>query len=244
MKAMILAAGLGSRLKPITDTMPKALVKVNGTPLLDITLHRLVQSGFNEIIVNVHHFAEQVKNHLKNSSYPGATIEISDESEELLDTGGAIRKARWFLDGKMPFLVHNVDVISGVDLKAMLKANITSRSLATLAVSHRDSTRYFLFDKELRLRGWENRSTNERLITEGAPEQLDFLAFSGIHVIHPAIFQYLSGQGRFSIVPAYLQLAATHPIHGFLHESGSWFDLGKVENLDRAEEYLKSGGIQ
>jgi NDP-sugar pyrophosphorylase family protein len=240
MKAMILAAGMGTRLKPITDNKPKALVELNGAPMLDIVLNRLIRAGFSEIIINVHHFAGLVIKHLEQLSFPGTRIEISDESGQLLDTGGAIMKAKWFLDGKEAFLVHNTDVISTIDLPDMIKVHQERNSLATLAVSERSSSRYFLLDKRLLLRGWENVSTNERILTACAPKDLKKLAFSGIHVISPEIFRHITQTGRFSIIQTYLHLCSAFPVHGYMHQPGSWFDLGKREDLEKAEEFLRN----
>jgi len=235
MKAMVLAAGLGTRLRPLTNDRPKALVEVNGRAMLDLLIERLVSAGFNEIIVNVHHFAEQVVHHLKNSSFPGAKIAISDESSQLLDTGGAIIHARWFLEGDEPFLVHNVDVLSDIDLGKMMEVHRDKPSLATLAVSQRTSSRYFLFDEGLRLWGWENVKEHSKIIVHQAPGELKEYAFSGIHILEPAIFHHISHHGRFSIVPAYLDLAEDHPIHGYLHDPDKWLDLGSPENIRQAE---------
>jgi N-acetyl-alpha-D-muramate 1-phosphate uridylyltransferase len=243
MKAMILAAGLGTRLAPITDNLPKALVEVNGKPMLDHVLERLVAAGFTEIIVNAHHFSGMVIAHLEKRSFPGVRIGISDESDLLLDTGGAILKARWFLDGEEPFLVHNADVISGIDLKDMMRCHLDKKPLATLAVSHRKSSRYFLMDEELRLRGWENTETGEKLPAKGTPSGLNKLAFSGIHVIDPTIFKHLNQTGKFSIISAYLQLCDTNSVLGYLHDATIWFDLGKPEQLILAEKYLNNNTL-
>jgi NDP-sugar pyrophosphorylase family protein len=239
MKAMVLAAGLGTRLKPVTHEIPKALVPVNGVPLLDIVLHRLIRYGFTDIIVNVHHFAGQIIKHIEKSSYPGAIIAISDESEMLMDTGGAILKARWFLDGSEPFLIHNVDIISTIDLMEMWRTHSSKPSLATLAVSDRVSSRYFLFDPELRLWGWENLATRERIILDEATGKLQKFAFSGIHIISPEIYRHIHQSEKFSIISTYLEHAALHPIFAYLHDPGIWFDVGKMESISSAEEFLK-----
>jgi NDP-sugar pyrophosphorylase family protein len=243
MKAMILAAGLGTRLAPLTDHRPKALVELNGKPLLDHVLEKLVAAGCTDIIVNVHHFTGMVVSHLSRISFPGVRIWISDESDLLLDTGGAILKARWFLDGGEPFMVHNVDVISGIDLRDMMRCHLEKEPLATLAVSDRKSSRYFLMDDQLMLRGWENLSTGERLPEKGTPSGLTNLAFSGIHVISPAIFSHLSQTGRFSIIPEYIRLCESFPVSGYLHNASPWFDLGKPEQLAMAKKYLNSNKL-
>jgi NDP-sugar pyrophosphorylase family protein len=239
MKAMILAAGLGTRLRPLTDNVPKALVKVSGRPMLDILLDRLIAAGFTHIIVNVHHLAQQISTHLSQRSGNGVQIEISDESGELLDTGGAITKAKWFLDGNEPFLVHNVDVLSNIDLEDMLGHHVRQNALATLAVSERISSRYFLFGDDDRLWGWENVRSEEIIRCEIAPPHLKRKAFSGVHVISPRFFSYSHKRGKFSIVEAYLELAASHRIMGCEHYPHHWFDLGKPGNIAKAEAYLK-----
>lgn len=235
---MILAAGLGTRLMPLTSGTPKALVKLNGIPLLALAIGKLRQSGFSEIIVNIHHHALQVREFLDQPGY--RDISISDESGELLETGGGILKARWFLEGKDPFVVFNVDVISSVDLKKMFSQHIRSNALATLAVSERDSGRYFLFDQSLNLCGWKNaRDGHTRWTAQPVPRSVP-LAFSGIHVISPEIFGLFNETGRFSIVETYLRLAADYPIKAFNHTGEIWFDLGKPEQIDLVSEFLKS----
>ena len=236
---MILAAGLGTRLKPLTNDKPKALVEVNNRPMLDIVIQRLVRSGFREIIVNVHYFSDQVIAFLKKNTIQGIRIEISDESDQLLDTGGAIVRARSFLDGNEPFLLHNTDVICDIDLEDLFQQHRHRRALATLAVSKRQSSRHLLMDNRLVLKGWENTITNERILTEENPGELQALAFSGIHVISPEIFRYIKKQGKFSIVRTYLQLAASYPIYGYLHDPDKWFDLGKLEEIAKAEAFLR-----
>jgi NDP-sugar pyrophosphorylase family protein len=178
--------------------------------------------------------------HIHERSYPGVTIEISDESQLLLDTGGALRKAQWFLDGEESFLVHNVDVISAIDLHDMMRCHLEYKPLATLAVSERKSSRYFLWDSDQVLRGWENSATGESLPATGIPSDSKRLAFSGIHIIDPVIFSHINQSGRFSIIPEYIRLSGLHPIQGYLHDASSWFDLGKVENIEGATEFLKN----
>jgi NDP-sugar pyrophosphorylase family protein len=240
MKAMILAAGLGTRLMPLTEHKPKALVEVNGIPMLEIVLKRLVRNGFDEIIINVHHFADLILKYLQNNPVPGVRIEISDETGKLLDTGGAILKARWFLDGNDPFLLHNTDVLSEIDLRELMKRHSQKDPLATLAVSSRNSSRHFLLDHDMRLRGWENACTKELILTGIDPNSLKKFAFSGIHVISPEIYKHITQTGNFSIVQTYLQLCASHRILGYLHKADSWFDLGKKDQIEKAESFLRS----
>ncbi len=238
MKAIILAAGLGTRLKPLTDDRPKALVGVAGLPMLEWAIRKVSAEGFDEITINVHHFAGQVKEFLRKKSFPGISIYISDETASLLDTGGAILHARSFLDGREPFLVYNTDIITDAPLREIYQRHLGSGKLATLCVSERLSGRYFLFDSIMQLTGWcDERNGIYRWVS--APEK-DFrkLAFSGIHLINPAIFNLFTESGRFSIVDAYLRLAKHHPVGAFDISGQAWFDLGRPEQLALAGEYL------
>jgi len=236
---MIFAAGLGSRLKPYTETMPKALVPVAGIPMLEILIKHLQDNGINNIIVNVHHFASHVIDFLKVNNNFGANIAISHEEELLLDTGGGLKKAAWFFDDKKPFLVQNVDVISDLNYRDMLDFHNSKGALATLAVCKRETSRYFLFDEQMRLCGWENTKTGERKIVCNKDFTLRRFAFSGIHIIDPSIFSYMNQDGKFSIVDTYLDLAANHKIIGFEHNPENWVDMGKPEELLKAEVILK-----
>jgi N-acetyl-alpha-D-muramate 1-phosphate uridylyltransferase len=239
MKAMIFAAGLGTRLKPITDTIPKALVPVCGIPLLEHVITKLVMHGFDEIIINVHHHAQKIIDFLKLKNNFNIRIEISDESDLLLDTGGGLKKASWFFDDGQPFLVHNVDIMSGLDLENFFESHMHSNALATLAVRHRPPQRYFLFDSNMNMCGWENRNTDEKIISRYSPTPMDSLAFSGIHVISPQIFELIHETGKFSIVNVYLRLSTYHTIKAYLHDAGFWIDLGKQQSINEAEDYLK-----
>ena len=250
MKAMILAAGLGTRLRPLTNDRPKALVEVAGRTLLEITLTRLREFGIREVILNVHHFAGMVIQYLKANENFGMRIELSPE-ETLLDTGGGLKKAAWFFlpDSKAsdePFIVHNVDVISDINLRCMMEAHQTGKALATLAVQHRESSRYLLFDQRLQLAGRRiasgGETKEERVQSSSDAEPL---AFSGIHVISPQIFGKMTETGVFSIIDCYLRLAATgEKIRAFMADDYYWRDLGKPENIDAAEEDLKQRRIQ
>src|ERR1035437_4159057 len=183
MKAMIFAAGLGTRLKPVTDNLPKALVPIAGKPLLEHIIEKLIISGFDEIIVNVHHFPDQIIDFLKANNNFSIRIEVSDERNLLLDTGGGIRKAAWFFDDEKPFLVHNVDIFSNVDLKVLYHQHLRTNSLATLVVSKRDTFRYLLFDDNLRFSGWINEKTGETKPAGFTKAELYHkLAFSGIQI--------------------------------------------------------------
>jgi NDP-sugar pyrophosphorylase family protein len=244
MKAMVLAAGLGTRLRPLTDSRPKALVEVSGRTLLEITLARLRDFGVNEVIVNVHHFADMVVEYLKSKNDFGMRIEISRE-EVLLDTGGGLKKASWFFldDPKRldePFILHNVDVISAIDLRRMVDSHMRNEALATLAVKRRETSRYLLFDKQDQLCG--RRSKPDLKLELVRPvEQPQALAFSGIHVISPRLLLRITEDGIFSIINSYLNLAAQGgKILAFHADQYFWRDLGRPEHLIQAEFDLKT----
>jgi mannose-1-phosphate guanylyltransferase len=236
MKAMILAAGLGTRLRPLTDERPKALVEVAGRTLLEITLRRLRQFGVREVIVNVHHFADMVVDYLKENDDFGMRIEISRE-EVLLDTGGGLKKAEWFLrddSGGEPFLLHNVDVISNIDLHRMLLFHRENHALATLAVQERETSRYLLFDEHGGLCGRRaGRNQSPEIVRPYA--QMQARAFSGVHVISPRLLAMIEEEGAFSIIASYLRLAGKgEKILAFPADEYYWRDLGKPENVAQA----------
>jgi len=237
MKAIIFAAGLGTRLKPLTDHVPKALVKLNGQPLLWHSIQFLKRWGIEEVVVNVHHFADLIIDYLNEEDF-GITIHISDERDELLDTGGGLLKARNFLDGHEPFVACNVDVISSVDLKKAIEYHDLHNSLATLIVRKRETSRYFMFDENMALSGWKNMETGEEKISNDGFSQSKPWAFSGIQILSPSIFNLIIEQGKFSIVPLYLRLAKTHKIMGYPDISNFWLDLGKPGQISIAEKYL------
>ena len=212
MKAMILAAGLGTRLRPLTDDRPKALVEINGRTLLEITLSRLRNFGVRDVIVNVHHFADQLIDYLKEHDNFGMHVEISHE-DILLDTGGGLKKAAWFLkesvghSGKAsPFILHNVDVLSTIDLGRMVQFHCEHQALATLAVQNRKTSRHLLFDDHGQLCGRKTESDPPDIVRSCPQPQT--LAFSGIHVISPHLLALMTEDGTFSIIPSYLRLAA------------------------------------
>jgi NDP-sugar pyrophosphorylase family protein len=240
LKAFILAAGLGTRLKPITDSLPKALVEVDGKPLLRIVTEKLIKSGFDRIIINLHHFAAQIIDYVRSMNSFGVEIVFSDETGSLLDTGGGLKKAAWFLQGSEPFLVHNVDILTDLDLSLLLKHHSGSDSLATLAVQNRISSRYFLFDGKDNLCGWENEKSGIINITRDPSGNLRKLAFSGIHAASPNLLKLMPGEERFSLVDLYLSLASYSRITYFEHTESYFLDLGKIENLAEAEKHLKT----
>ena len=242
MKAMILAAGLGTRLRPLTDDRPKALVKVAGRTLLEMTLNRLKSAGVSEVIINLHHFGDMVVEYLRANRNFGMRIEISRE-DVLLDTGGGLKQAAWFFSenpgADESFLLHNVDVISNIDLARMVEIHQENRALATLAVQKRETSRYLLFDEELKLCGRRSgRDGKEERVGSCAP--VEALAFSGIHVISPRLLSLMSEEGVFSIITSYLRLAGVgERIVGFRADPYYWRDLGKPENIRQAEEDLE-----
>lgn len=245
MRAMILAAGLGTRLRPLTNNRPKALVEINGRSLLEITLARLRGFGIREVIVNVHHFAELVIDYLKAHDNFGMRIEVSQE-EVLLDTGGGLKRAAWFFREEKsdePFLLHNVDVISNIDVQRMLQAHHASRRLGTLAVQQRASSRQLLFDDESRLCGRTLEGGEAEMIAD--PSRCRSLAFCGIHIIDRRIFSLLTEDGTFPIVPAYLRLAGQgESIFGFRTDEYYWRDVGNRESLQQAANDLASGAFR
>ena len=243
MKAMILAAGLGTRLRPLTDHRPKALVEVAGRTLLEITLTRLRSFGIREVIVNVHHFADKIVDYLKENGNFGLRVEISRE-DVLLDTGGGLKKAAWFFmehgkENDGPFILHNVDVISTIDFERMLRFHSDNRALATLAVQQRESSRYLLFDEEGQLCGRRaGRDKETELVRATNPTEP--LAFSGIHVISPRLLGLIKEDGVFSIISTYLRLAEEgEKIVAFRADEYYWRDLGRASDLQKAAEDIE-----
>lgn len=245
MKAMILAAGLGTRLRPLTDHRPKALVEIEGRTLLEITICRLKSFGVREVIINVHHLADLIVEYLKAHDNFGMRIELSRE-DVLLDTGGGLKKAAHFFVGQSidsgrleePFLVHNVDVLSTIDLLRMAEFHMKNQALATLAVQDRKTSRYLLFDESLQFCGRQFGGNQPELVRSCQQELA--LAFSGIHVISPRLLTMMTEDGAFSIVTSYLRLAAQgERILAFRADGCYWRDLGKPENVAQAAEDLR-----
>jgi NDP-sugar pyrophosphorylase family protein len=243
MKAMVLAAGLGTRLRPLTDDRPKALVEVAGRTLLEITLSRLRTFGIRQVIINVHHFADMVVEYLKSNDNFGMRIEISRE-DVLLDTGGGLKKAGWFFHQDSshpdePFILHNVDVISTIDLRRMVQVHTESKALATLAVQDRETSRYLLFDGQLRLCGRRPGRDGNLELVRSSP-QMQALAFGGIHVISPGLIPKMVEEGTFSIVQSYLRLAGQgENILAFRADEYYWRDLGRLDDLQHAARDLE-----
>ena len=246
MQAFLLAAGLGTRLRPLTDSRPKALVEVGGEPLLKVNIDRLAAQGADRIVVNVHHFADQVVEYLAAHSWP-AEILVSDERTLLLDTGGGLKKAAPLFRPGEAVLVHNVDILSRLDLRALWRRQQESGALATLAVSRRDTARQLLFSPDGRLAGWHNRQSGEvRWAVDtscGEPRIGDYtdLAFSGIAVVSPQMLDLLpEASVPYPVIPAYLDAARDHVINHFLHPADNWLDVGKPETLQQAQAWKRS----
>src|SRR5579864_7944690 len=239
MKAMILAAGLGTRLRPLTKDRPKALVEIAGQTLLEITLRRVREFGIREVIVNVHHFADMVVAYLKKNNNFGMRVEISRE-DILLDTGGGLKKAGWFFaSDDEPFVLHNVDVISTIDLPRMAQGHRDSGALATLAVQDRETSRYLLFDRLNRLCGRQSGRDGKPEIVRSA-DAMTALGFSGIHIISPRLLPMLTEDGVFSIISSYLRLAgAGEKIAAFRADKYYWRDLGRPEHVLQANEDIE-----
>lgn len=239
MEAMIFAAGLGTRLQSETAVKPKALVEVGGKPLIRHAIEKLVNAGATKIVVNVHHFAELVSDYLNSEDW-GVKILISDETGCLLETGGGLKKAAPLFSGIAPILIYNVDILSDLDLKLVMKTHTENKSLATLVVRERETSRYLKFDNEMQLSGWMNKTSGETKVSR--PEAFSAskeLAFSGIHIVHPEIFDYVPVEERFSIIEWYLELAKTKTIIGYLDQSKLWMDVGKPAELEAARRLFQ-----
>ncbi len=234
-QALIFAAGVGSRLKPLTDNIPKALVEIAGKTMLERVIGNLKDQGIKRIVINVHHFHQKIRSYLLDNANFGVVIDFSDESEMLLDTGGGLKKAAYLFNPSKPILLHNVDVLSGLDIQKMFDVHIKNNALATLFVQKRTSSRYLLFDKKMQLSGWFNKKTGEEIIVF-ADADSERLAFNGIHIVDPEVFKKISEQGKFSIVPVYLRLASKHKIIGFRDDDVPYLDIGKPENMAQAEK--------
>lgn len=234
MKGMILAAGLGTRLKPFTDKHPKALASVNGKTLLQRNIEYLKSFGVDDILINVHHFADQIIEHIELHRQFGINITISDETNEVLETGGGLKKASWFFSDGQPFVLMNVDILTDMNLHDLVEYHQSHHALVTLAISDRKSSRCFLWNENHELCGWRNKQTGEERISR---EDLNLVekSFSGIHIIDPLFFKYLTQEGKFSIVDTYLEAARLERIIGFDHSGCHLLDVGKPESIIEAE---------
>lgn len=245
-QAMIFAAGLGTRLKPLTDTMPKALVPVGGKPLLWHVLQKLKAAGFERIVINVHHFAQQIIDYLKANDNFGIDIRISDETEMLLETGGGIKKALSLFNQDSPILIHNVDILSNIDLNSVYEEAVSTNVDALLLVSWRKTKRYLLFDDEMILDGWTNIETGEVRSPYPAldPTDMKQLAFSGIHILSPHIFPLFNDMpDRFGIIDFYLKYCHQCAFMGKNLKDLKLMDVGKIDTLSEAETFIEEQNI-
>ena len=236
MKAMILSAGKGTRLGKITDKIPKVLVDINGKSLLRRAVEKCIAHGFDDIIINVHHLADMVEEEIERLKRLGFSITVSDERNELLDTGGGLYKARDFFD-KNPFLLYNADIITDFNLSELFDYHRYKGGLATLSVRHRPGNRYLLINEDGLLCGWCNNLTGERIIARGNDAYLSEIAFSSMHIINPEIFSYMS-DGIYSMTTLYLKLASQHKIYTLLSDSGYWFNTGTPEILEEVRKVI------
>ncbi len=254
MKAMIFAAGLGTRLRPLTDTMPKALVPINGKTLLQYQIEKLKAAGITEMIINVHHFPEQIVDYLQEHDNFGCTIAISDESDQLLETGGGLRKAAHFFighrkqdtgyrttDAEQPFLVCNVDILSNIDLPSLMAAH-KEEDMATVVVSPRETQRYLLFDEHNHMRGWTNIATGAiRPATLEKIDTLQHLAFSGMQILSPRIFEHMSAfPEKFSLIDLYMALCEKETISAYVPTDYHMMDVGKIDHIQEAETFARN----
>jgi len=238
-QAMIFAAGLGTRLKPLTDTMPKALIPVDGRPLLKHVVEKLKTAGFEHVVINVHHHAQMIVDYLKENDNFGIDIKISDETTELLDTGGGIKKARQLFDPAYPILIHNVDILSNVDLQSFYDGHADHD--ATLLVSNRQTKRYLLFSKEMRMQGWTNIETGEVKAPGTVDADARKLAFSGIHIFSPRLFGLMDRwPEKFGITDFYIRHCGEADITGYEKKDLHLIDVGKLDTLSKAEEFIKT----
>ncbi len=239
MQALLLCAGLGSRMKELTKDKPKALVTLHDKPLLAWNMQKLKASGFKKVVINVHHYADQILDYLKENDNFGLEVSISDERKQLLDTGGAVKAALPYLDADEPILIHNVDIISDLDLAAMMNAHLSGGQLATLAVRTRKTSRYLMFEEETKhLTGWTNIVTNEVKLSRITTMMVSNFGFSGIHIIDRDIQSFFPEANAFSMIDVYLEAARTKNILAYEHDEDYWHDVGKPENVELAERAL------
>ncbi len=237
MKAMIFAAGLGTRLYPFTIDKPKALIEIAGKTLLQLAIEKVSLAGYHDLVINIHHFGDQIIRFLEKNHNFSLDITISDERNQLLNTGGGILKAAPLLDGDEAFLVYNVDVLSNIDLQLFRKHHIKQGGLATLAVRDRKTSRYLAFDDSMQLTGWRNIKTGDEIASRNM-HNCCLLAFSGIQLIEPAIFKLITEKESFPLIPLYLRLASDQRIMGYNDQASLWMDLGKPDQIREAEKII------
>lgn len=233
---MLMAAGKGTRLGKITESIPKALVDLNGKSALHLAVEKCTAHGFDDIIINVHHFAGMVEEEVGKLNRMGYRISISDERDMLLETGGGLYKARWFFD-KNPFLIYNVDIISDLNLSALYSYHLEKKGLATLAVRHRPGNRFYLTDEQGIIRGWRNNATGEQILTGSENMNLSEIAFSSMHIVESEIFNYMD-EGIYTMTDLYLSVAGEKNIFTYLDDSGYWGDIGTPESLEYVRRLL------
>ena len=236
MKAMIMAAGKGTRLGKITETIPKVLIDINGKSLLQIAVETCARHGFDDVIVNVHYMADMVEGEIERLNRLGFKITVSDEREMLLENGGGLYKARNFFDNN-PFLVYNADIVSDIDLSSLYHFHLKKNGLATLVVRNRAGNRFLLVNHEGVLKGWCNNATGEKILAGECDTGLSEIGFSSIQIINPEIFRYMQN-GIYTVVSLYLQLAASHIIYTYRYDDGYWFNVGTPENLENVRKFL------
>ena len=237
MKAMIFAAGMGTRLQPFTDNHPKALAQVNGVPLLERNIKYLQSYGINDFVINIHHFGGQILAFLAENDNFGANIEISNESDELLETGGGLLFAKRFLENEKTFLIMNVDILTDLNITNLINIHELKGGMVTLAVSDRDSTRKLMFNDKMYLKGWKNLTTNKKTVVGGI-FKLRELAFSGVHCVNSEIFTKITRTGKFSIMDEYLDMMKEDIIIGYQH-TANLIDVGKPESVAEAEKLFR-----
>lgn len=237
MKAMIMAAGKGTRLGKITEIIPKVLVDINGKSLLQRAVESCTRYGFDDIIVNVHYLADMVEEEIKRLKGLGFKITVSDERELLLENGGGLYKARGFFDS-CPFLVFNADIVTDLDLSSLYRYHLKKNGLATLAVRNREGSRFMLVNPEGVLKGWCNKATGEKILAVNGDEELAEIGFSSIQIIDPEIFKFMK-DGIYTVVSLYLQLASAHNIFTYRRDDGYWFNVGTPENIDNVRAFLE-----
>lgn len=235
---MLFAAGLGTRLKPLTNDKPKALIEVNGMTMLHTALRKLENAGISKAVVNVHHFSNLVMEDITRFKSDRMKVVVSDESDQLLDTGGGLLKARPLFDAKSPVLLYNVDIVTTTNLQDFISFHRSHRELASLMVKHRPTTRYLLFNEHMELAGWENLNTNNKIITKETSNYNAF-GFQGIHIVEPRIFDLILETGKFPIMELYLRLARNHTFRGYESQHDLWFDIGTPEKLETTKKAIE-----
>jgi NDP-sugar pyrophosphorylase family protein len=239
MKAMIFAAGLGTRLRPLTNNKPKALIEIGGKTLLEIVIKRLKLFGIDDIIINIHHFATMIQEYLTVHDNFGVKISFSDEQNQLLDTGGGLKKAEWFFNDGKPFLIHNVDVLSDINIHELYEFHLKHKPLVTLTIGNRQTSRYFLFNEFYQLCGWQNTKSNLTIYSSFDQGTHSPFAFNGVHIIEPKIFDLMTQIGAFSIVDTYLEFCKKNSIIGCFQQPKIWMDLGKIDEIEEARKKIQ-----